>query len=209
MRGCLTLPFRLALLALLALALVLGWTYRHELRRRVHQWTAEPAGTAGAGRAEPGRAAEVGGKLAGLGAGPDSVVLTATELASFLEAEAAARAPATLDSLEVRLGRDELGLRARVETRSIRLGPAAPVLRDREWVEAAGPLVYRRAGIAEWEIERARIRGVPVPRSVIERLLRQLSGSAPEGVAEIPLPAGVTGLRTGSTGLVLYGSRPR
>jgi hypothetical protein len=205
MRGCLTLPFRLLLLALLVAAGILFWANHDAIRRRVHSWTAEPAPTAAEGHAEPGRIAEARRKVSALAAGRDSVVLTATEVASLVYGEANQRVPRSVDSVQVRLGRDEVEVRALVDTRPLKLGIASPVLRDHEWVEIGGHLIYRRAGIAEWEVGRARVRGVPVPRSVVQSLLRQLSGTASTGAAEVPLPVSVTGLRTGESGVVLYG----
>lgn len=209
MRGCLTLPFRLLLLALVASGIILAWTYHDTIRRKIHAWSAEPPPTAGLGRAEPERAGEIRRKLGGLGAGRDSVVLSAGEVATLIAADANTRVPGALDSIEVRLGPDEVRVRGRVDTRPLGLGVASPVLRDREWVEVEGRLAYRRAGLAEWALDRVRVRGIPVPRSAVERLLRRLSGTAAPGTAEIPLPASVTGLRTGPHGLVLYGGGRR
>jgi hypothetical protein len=205
MRGCLTLPFRLLALALILIGIILAWTYHDTIRRKIHAWSAEPAPSAGLGRAEPGRAGEVRRKLGGLEAGRDSVVLSASEVATLIAAGADARAPGVLDSIEVRLGPDEVRVRGWADTRPLGLGVASPVLRDREWVEVEGRLVYRRPGIAEWGLDRVRVRGFPVPHSAVERLVRRLSGTAAPGTVEIPLPARVTGLRTGPRGLVLYG----
>lgn len=207
MRGCLTLPFRLLLLALLVAAAILAWTYRDEIRRRIHGWTAEPRATTAEGRAEDANPAQARRKVAQLGAGRDSTILTAAEVAALISSEANARVPRAVDSIRVSLGHDEVLVRGLADTRPLKPGLAAMVLRDREWVDAAGRLTYRRSGMAEWEITRVRVRGIPVPRSVVENYLRQLSGSAPPRVVELPLPGQVTGLRTGATGVVLYGGR--
>ncbi len=206
MRGCLSLPFRLLALALFIAAGVLAWTYRDEIRRRVHGWTAEPEGSAAEGKAEDSDPAEARRKVAQLGA-RDSVVLTASEVAALIAAETNARAPRAVDSIRVHLAHDEVEVRGLADTRPLKPGLAAMVLRDREWIEAAGRLTYRRNGVAEWEITRVRVRGIPVPRSVVENFLRQLSGSAPPRVVELPVPSQVTGLRTGAPGVVLYGGR--
>ncbi len=205
MRGCLSLPFRLLTLVLVAGLVLLAYNYRVELRHWVHGWTAEPE--TAEGRAEPAGLAEGRRKLAQLGTGKDSVVLTATELASLLSGEANNRIAHAADSLTVRLSHDQIEVRALVDPLPLGVGPVLPVLRDREWVEAGGRLLYRRPGVAEWDITRARLRGVPIPGSVIEHFLRQLSGTAPAAAAEIALPPRVTGLRTESRGLVLYGGR--
>lgn len=206
MRGCLTLPFRLLFLALMIGAGFLAWSYRDEIRRRIHRWTAEPAVTAAEGKADDGNPAVARRKVAQLGA-RDSVVLTASDVAALISAEANARVSRAVDSIQVFLGPDEVEVRGLADTRTLKPGLAAMVLRDREWVEAAGRLTYRRSGVAEWEVTRVRVRGIPVPRSVVENFLRQLSGSAPARVVELPLPNQVTGLRTGATGVILYGGR--
>lgn len=207
MRGCLTLPFRLLFLALLIAGGILAWSYRDEIRRRIHGWTAEPAATAAYGQAEDANPADARRKVARLGSGRDSVVLTAAEVAALISAEANARVPRAVDSIRVQLGHDEVEVRGLADTRPLKPGLAAMVLRDHEWLETAGRLTYRRSGLAEWEVTRVRVRGIPVPRSVVESFLRQLSGSAPPTVVELPLPAQVTGLRVGTTGVVLYGGR--
>jgi hypothetical protein len=206
MRGCLSLPFRLLALALFIAAGVLAWTYRDEIRRRIHGWTAEPDASAADGTAEASDPAEARRKVAQLGS-RDSVVLTASEVAALIAAETNARVPGAVDSIRVHLGHDEVEVRGLADTRPLKPGLAAMVLRDREWIETAGRLTYRRNRVAEWEISRVRVRGIPVPRSVVENFLRQLSGSAPPRVVELPLPSQVTGLRTGATGVVLYGGR--
>jgi len=204
MRGCLSLPFRLLSLVVLAALLLLGYTYHDEIRRWVHAWTAAPASAEGT--VDPGALDESRRKLGRLGVGRDSVVLTATEVATLLAGEANDRLPHSADSLTVRLGHDEIDVRVLVDPRPLGVGPILPVLRDREWVEAGGRVMYRRPGVAEWDITRARLRGIPIPRAVISRLLRRLAGT-PDGTAEIPLPPAVTGLRTEPRGLVLYGGR--
>jgi hypothetical protein len=95
MRGCLTLPFRLLALALVLVGLVLAWIYHDTIRRKIHAWSAEPAPPAGLGRAEPGRAGEVRRKLGSLETGRDSVVLSPSEVATLVAADANARAPRT------------------------------------------------------------------------------------------------------------------
>ena len=212
MKGCLTLPFRLLGLALLAAGLYLAWIYRDDLRRRIHAWTADSAPPSVAeGRADPSLVPGVRQRLGELGGSRrDTVLLTAAELASLIAEDVGARFPRALDSVEVRLDPDVVEVRALVDTRKVRppLGPAAAVLRDWERVEAGGRLTFRRAGIAEWQIGWARVRGLPIPASLVEGLLRQLSGTAAQGAAEIPLPPSVGGLRVARTGLVLYGPNP-
>ena len=207
MRGCLSLPFRLLFLALLLLGGFVAWSYRDEIRRRIHAWSAEPNAPKASGLGRADRAPAVLRRLDALGAGrSDSVLLSAGDVASLIAAAAAGRDRGALDSVEVRLGADEIEVRGRVDTRKLPLsfGPLSGVVRDHERVEIGGPLVFRRSGLAEWQVARARVRGVPLPRDVVGRVLRQF-GASEENVLPLPLPAAIDGLRVSPAGLVLYG----
>jgi hypothetical protein len=208
MKGCLTLPFRLAFLALLALGLLLAWSYRRELRRAVHRWTADSGSPAATGRADPARAAPARRRIDSLqAAGRDSVVLSATEVASLIGEAVAAGAPGAVDSVEVTLDDDDVEVHARVDTRRLplSLGPAAGMVHDHESVDAGGRLVLRRAGAAEWDLARVRVRGLPLPRELVAGLMRRFTGRGGGGVVEIPVPRSVSGLRVSRAGLTLYG----
>jgi hypothetical protein len=210
MRGCLSLPFRLLALGLLVLGGFVAWSNRDEIRRRIHEWTADSgvSDSVQVGNAKLAPAAQR--KLESLtGRGRDSVVLSQAEVASLLAAAAAERAPGALDSIVVRLGRDDIDVRARVDTRKVPLsfGPLSRVIRDHETVEAGGPLVFRRAGLAEWQVTRARVRGIPLPRDVLGRVLDRVGGGT-ESVVPVPLPSSVGGLRVAAGSVVLYGQAP-
>ncbi len=211
MRGCLSLPFRVLGLALLVLAGYAAWSYRREIRRQIHQWTAEGPAPRASGRATPPDAKTVLRRVDALRAGgADSVMLSPDDLAS-LAAELAARVvPQAVDSIEVRLDRDDVEIRARVDTRRVpvSLGPLSSVMRDHEYVEAGGRLVFRRAGHAEWEVERVRVRGLPVPKKFVEDQIRRFAPRVGGSGIPVALPSGVTGLRVTPAGLTLYG-RPR
>lgn len=206
MKGCLSLPFRLLGLALLVLGGFLAWSNRDAIRRQVHQWTADSGAAEQTGYGDAELAAASHRKLMGVGrAGADSVVLSARDVANLIAAAAAERLPGALDSVTVRLERDAILVSARVDTRRVPLsfGPLSGMLRDREQVEAGGRLVFRRAGLAEWEVTHARVRGVPLPKDVIGRMLGAFSGS--EAVLlPVPIPAAVGGLRVSPAGLVVY-----
>ena len=208
MRGCLSLPFRLLLLALLVLGGFVAWSHREEILRRVHQWTA-PSARDSVGYGSAARAPAAQRKLESLGGARDTVLLSAGEVANLIAAAAADRMPRALDSIEVRLGHDDLEVRARVDTRNVPLafGPLSRVIRDHEPIEAGGRLLYRHSGLAEWAITRARVRGLPLPRDVLGRLLARVGGTS-ESVVPIPLPPSVGGLRVSPAGVVLYAGTP-
>jgi len=212
-KGCLSLPFRLLGLALVVLAGYAAWSYRREIRRQIHRWTAEsPAPAPAAGPAPVANGRAVLRRLDSLRtAGADSVVLTAGELASLAVELAGRVVPQAVDSVEIRLAGDDIELRARVDTHKVpvSLGPLSSVVRDHEYVEAGGRLIYRRPGLAEWEVKRVRVRGVPVPMSFIDEQIRRFAPRAGGSVVPVILPSEVTGLRVMPGGVTLYGrSRP-
>jgi hypothetical protein len=211
-RGCLSLPFRLVGLALLVLAGYAAWTYRREIRRQIHQWTAESPTPKAAGAPAPVvDPREVTRRLDALQAGADSVVLSPADLAALGTALAGKVVPQAVDSVEVRLDRDDVEIRARVDTRKVpvSLGPLSGVVRDHEYLEAGGRLVFRRAGVAEWEIERVRIRGVPVPKAFVEEQIRRFAPRFGGTAVPVTLPRAVTGLRVTDRGVTLYGRSSR
>jgi hypothetical protein len=208
MSGCLTLPFRLAALLVLVLLGFAGWSYRREIRRQIHAWTEEPAPPPSRGLAEPDRAVSALRRIESLGrAGKDSVVLTAADVASVVAELASHAMPGGLDSVEAELGQDDLVLRARVDARKlpVSLGPVAGMVREREHVEAGGTLLFRRNGLAEWRVERARVRGLPLPRELVDELFRRMTGNATGGLIAVKLPGAVSGLRISPAGVTLYG----
>jgi hypothetical protein len=212
MKGCLALPFRLLALALAVLGAYVAWSHRDAIRRRIHAWTAPSSSRNAEQPAGQGNAAlgpTVAAKLRALGSkGRDSVLLSAEDVASLIAAAAAERLPGALDSIAVRLQQDDIEVHARVDTRRVPLsfGPLSGVVRDREPVEAGGRLVFRQSGLAEWEVTRARVRGIPLPRNVLERLLQSFNGS--RAIVPVPLPSPVGGLRVSERGLVLYPAVP-
>ena len=64
----------------------------------------------------------------------------------------------------------------------------------------------RRISLVEWDVERIRVRGVPVPRELVRNLLSRFGAPVGQGTAmQIPTPASVTGLRVSPSGMVIYG----
>ncbi len=206
------MPFRLlGLLLLLGLGAAL-WIYRRDVRRVVHEWTREPAAAEAIGRPDPGRVEAVRRRIDSLAvAGRDSVVLTAEDLASAMALLGERAAPGAIDSVTVRLDRDDLEVSAIVETKRLPL-PASNlpgVLRDRERVTLGGPATLRRVGEAEWRVDRIRIRGIPVPPALVDGVVRRLSERARDRVLIVWLPARVEGLRVTPDGVTLYGAGAR
>lgn len=198
--------FRLVFLVVIG---YVGWSYRKEIKRVVHQWTADDApasasGTTGAGQAEPAaRRIE-----ALLNSEADSVLLSATDVASLLDSLATVVAPGAVDSITVTLDQDDLGVRARIDTRAVpvSLGAIGSVVRDHEFLEAGGRVIFRQTGRAEWHLERVRVRGIPLPQEVVQRLARRFAGPDAGNVLGFSIPRTVNGLRVAPQGITLYGT---
>ena len=200
------MPFRLLLLLFLVVGGYFAWTHRAELMRQIHSWTGG-AGADSLALGDPAQAPAARRKLESLGArGRDSVQLSAAELAALLAAASNQLLPGALDSIRVAFAPNDVEVRARVDTRKVPLsfGPLSGILREHEPVKAGGDLVFRRAGLAEWLVERASVRGIPLPKEMLGRLLRPLWG-AEQNTVPVPLPGAVAGLRVTGAGLVVYG----
>lgn len=213
MTGCLTFPLRMLATLVLVAGLVAGWFYREEVLRFGRRQLRLPDPPSAVGRPDPGSLASGTARIDSLvGGRADSVLVTPAELASLAAGLLGRAAGETVDSLEVELDDRELALRARVATAplpaSIRdvLGGA---LAERETVEVTGALGLRRAGVGELEVRRVRVRGFPVPRDLVGRLLGRYLPRIEGRMVLFDVPEAVTGIRVTPRGVVLYGSGTR
>jgi hypothetical protein len=211
--GCLTFPFKVLAFLLVVAGLAAGWWYREDIMRfgRRQLGMAEPPSPVG----RPDPAALQSGREAMdalVRTGADSVVLSPSEIASLV-ADELRRSPAGApDSVTVELGDREVTIRARVATAPI---PAAirdvlgSALGARETIEVGGRIGLRRAGLGEFEIGRVRVRGFPVPRDLVERLVGRYLPRIEGGQVLFALPEGITGIRVTPLGATLYGRGSR
>jgi hypothetical protein len=220
--GCLTAPFKLVgCLGLVAL-LGLGWWYRDRLvpegRALLEQVTSQarstigmPTGPAGA-RGRPGTRslASATAKIDSLnGWRADSVVLTPAEVASLLGQGLAPAFRRELDSLQVELLDDQIAVQARLRTERLpkdALGPLAGAVRPWEPVEARGPLRVTGPGVGQWAVRWLRIRDVPLPAVVVERLLGRALGTGVRNAVPWAVPPGVRAVRVRPGAAILYGA---
>jgi len=211
LKGCLTLPFRLFALAVLALVAYLAWENRDEIRRWVHRVTAEPAVSSPEVRASPETLrARARARLDSLErAQADSVIMTAAEVETLVRDAIPAEGRSVVDSLSVELGRGEVTLRAVIDGSklpAVTLGPLIDWVSGRESVEGRGVLALRRLGVGEWRLEGMKVRGLPLPRALWSRLLATVV-PVDDGSFTFDVPAWVTGIRVTGAGAVLYGRR--
>ena len=217
--GCLTLPFRMLGCLVVILFVVLGWIYRDELTDRARQLYDRARGRPAVVSEAPGRASaeqlrSAERKVSALAAGrADSVVLTADEAASLVRNGLDAEVRSQLDSIGVRLLEGRVGVSALIRTARLPkelIGPVALALKEREPIEAEGPLVVAAPGRGEWEIDRFRFRDFPIPRNAVPKLLgRAMGDTAAARAVPVRLPRAVSSLRVRPGGLTLYRARPQ
>jgi hypothetical protein len=207
--GCL---IRLGCLVMLLCAAVVGWftrdhwmpeTWRNRLSPPAKVATWQPLTDAGADRT---RAA-----LAKLSqpAGPVFETLSAADVASYAFRELSKQLPEA-DSMAVLVNGDRISMRAIVKTSDIRgLGAMGSMLGDREHVELTGTMRVIRPGLAEFQVQDAKIRGLSLPHGMIGTLLGRIQrGPSKEGVdpdaLPLPLPAYVGDIRVANGRVTLY-----
>jgi len=211
MKGCLTLPFRLASLALMVLLAYLAWDHRDTLRRWVHRMTAEPpSGSVEADESPTVLRSRLRARLDSLeGQRADSVILTAGEVESLMRDAIPAAGRRAIDSLRVRLGDGGVRVGATLDGSQL---PAGSLGSLTEWVtgrvpvEAEGPLGLRRLGMGEWRLEGVKVKGVPLPRALWSRLAATVA-PVEDGSFVFDAPAWITGIRVTPGGAILYGRR--
>jgi hypothetical protein len=184
--GCLSLPFKLLGGVALVLALAVGWLYRDrlsaELGRLFDRSSAEASITTG----RPGATAlsSAKSKVDSLnGWRADSVVLTASQ-----EGKVAVRAKLATARLPREL-----------------TGPLALALREREPVQAGGPIKVIGPGKAEWAVQSFRIRDFPIPRDAVPKLMAKAFGDSTRSIP-VRIPAGIKEIRVHPYGAILLGA---
>ncbi len=207
--GCLV---RLGCLAILLCAAIIGWftrdrwmpeRFRNVLSPppRVVAW--QPLTDAGANRT---RAA-----LAKLSqpSGPVFETLSGADVASYAFRELSKQLPEA-DSMAVRVDGERISMRAIVKTSDIRgLGTIGSMLGDREHVELTGTMRVVKPGLAEFQVQDAKIRGLSLPRGMIGTLISRFQkGPRKEGVdadaLPLPLPPYVGDIRVANGKITLY-----
>ncbi len=214
--GCLTAPFKLLGCLGLIAAIALGWLYRDRLvreGRRVLDRIGDAPAPAALGRPGVQALESARAKVDSLnGWRADSVVLGASEVASLIGQGMDRTLRGQLDSMQVRLLDGEIELHARLRTGRLPkevVGPLGMALREKESIQAAGPLEVSRPGLGEWEVRSFRIRDFPIPDAAVPRLVSRALGDSTRRTVRVRIPEGVARIRVRPTGATLYGaSRP-
>ena len=138
--------------------------------------------------------------------------ISATAAASYVFRQIAHRAPMPSDSLEAMGNGDKISMRASVKLSDIGglgdLGPMLGMLNPRERVSLTGTMRVVSPGLAEFQVQEARIRELPVPHAMVSSLVRRVGGSPPAGVdadaLPLPIPRYVGDIRIARGTVTLY-----
>ncbi|HEX4575023.1 MAG TPA: hypothetical protein VH158_07820 [Gemmatimonadales bacterium] len=231
MNGCLKGVLRLGCLVLVLAAALAVWWFREPLGRTarrvlgVHPTQLPPiADTVGA--PTPKALSSTQTKLDRLKktAGPDSIVLSANEIASLVGSGIDWSVRKSFDSLRVELLEGKVAVDCRLDTRVIppeALGPLAGMLQPREPLRIAGPLTVARPGIVRFTVEELALRGFPFTQPVIKQLAQRVAGADSTGsvllrvgadstrAAPLRLLPLFTDIAIHPTGVVLYRTKRR
>jgi|ERR1017187_7271066 hypothetical protein len=198
---------RLFLVFVLVVAAAAAWLYREDLRRLVDRTLHPAAAAARIGHPSTGAFTSATAKLSLLQrVRQDSVVLSPDEMVALLARNADFLPGVTFDSISIELGDRTVRIRTVVDSAHFpaRLRELIPGHRPYEELIVEGTITPIHAGLAEFEPQHVRLRGVPLPSGLVARLAAQLSGRGSEGRLEIVLPQAVAGFRVRPEGVTVY-----
>jgi hypothetical protein len=199
---------RLIAVMVLLVLLGAGWLYRTEITRYV-RGVVDPMSVARrTGSPSPQDLASAERKVMALVAErPDSVLLTAGELASLVVQGTELLGLRGVDSVTVELGDRRMRVRAMIETSQLpdRVRAAIPgEPAPHEEVIAEGGIGPARPGTAEWELDRVIVRGLPLPADLVARILTRVTGRESDGRILVELPPEIEGFRVRPEGVAVY-----
>jgi hypothetical protein len=211
--GCLAAPFKFVGCLGLILLLAVGWLYRDRVTNEVRRLFGSSVLTnqvTSVGR--PGSSAIISAraKIDSLnGWRADSVVLTASEVASLIGAGLDPAVRSQLDSMQVFLMDGSVAIKASLATARLPrelVGPLAVALRSREPVEAAGPIEVVGPRRADWDVRSFRIRNFPIPRDAVSKLVSRALGDSSRSTVPVRIPAGIREIKIRPSGATLFGN---
>jgi hypothetical protein len=139
----------------------------------------------------------------------DSVVLSASEVASMIGSGLDPSLRSQLDSLQVELQDGSITVKARLATARLPkelVGPLSMALKPTEPIQAAGPLTVVGPRRAEWALRSFSIRGFPLPRDAVPQLVSKALGDPSRKTVPVRIPAGIREIRLRPTGATLIGA---
>ncbi len=215
MSGCLRGVLRLGCLALVLAGALAAWWFREPLIRTAARWFGPhstklpPVADTAVGAPTPKALSSTQTKIDRLkrSTGPDSVVLSANEVAALIGSSMDWSVRKSFDSLRVELLEGSLAVHCRLDTRVIPpdvLGPVAGLLNPREPLRIAGPLRIERPGIARFTVDELSLRGIRFPGPVVRQLAQRLAGADSAGGVPLRVQSGFADVVIHPTGIVLY-----
>ena len=141
---------------------------------------------------------------------PDSVVLSANEIASLIGSGLDWSVRKSFDSLRVELQEGSVAVHCRLDTRVIppdALGPLTGMLNPMEPLRIAGPVRIERPGVARWRIDELALRGIPFPGPMVKQLARRVAGADSTGAVALRVSPSFSDVAVHRTGVVLYRHR--
>jgi hypothetical protein len=211
--GCLAAPFRFVGCLGLIIVLVIGWLYRDRLAAEVRRLFGSSVLTnqvTSVGRPGSRSILSANAKIDSLnGWRADSVVLTASEVASLIGAGLDPAVRSQLDSLQVYLMEGSVAVKASLATGRLPkelTGPLAIALRPREPIEAAGPIQVVGPRQADWDVRSFRLRNFPIPRDAVSKLVSRALGDSARRTVPVRIPAGIREIRVHPSGATLFGT---
>jgi hypothetical protein len=220
--GCLR---NLGCLVLLVVIAAVAWAFRADWMPLVRGRVNRAAPVAAAPRPEvwesatPDGAARAKEAIQKLGerSGPVFANLSPGDLLAYVEDALAKQLPPSVQHIEASATDGQLWVRAEVNPSDLggagALGPLAGMLGDREPVRFGGTIDIVRPGLAELRVQSLRIRDLPVPSSMIPKLIHSSGRDRrPAGVAAdalpIPVPSYIADVRIRNGKITLYKAVP-
>lgn len=140
-------------------------------------------------------------------AGPDSVVLSANEVASLIGSSIDWSVRKSFDSLRVELLEGSIAVYCRLDTRTLPpgvLGPFAVMLDPQEPLRLAGPVRIERPGLARWRVQEIALRGVAFPAAMVTALARRVAGADSTGAVPLQVSPAFHSIAIHPAGVILY-----
>jgi len=212
--GCLKGVVRLFAIAALILAGAVAWMFRDPILHAASRWLgphpALPAVTdTSVGAPSPKALHSTQAKLDRFqhAAPPDSVVLSANEIASMIGSGLDWSVRKSFDSLRVELFEGSVAVHCRLDTRTIpadALGPFSAFLQPMEPLRIAGPVRIKQPGVALWTIQELSLRGMAFPSLMTKQIAQRVAGADADGAVALRVSPSFQDIAVHPTGVVLY-----
>ncbi|HYT99861.1 MAG TPA: hypothetical protein VEK85_05765 [Gemmatimonadales bacterium] len=215
MNGCLKGLVRLGCLATVLVAALAAWWFREPILHTGARWFGPrstrlpPVADTAVGAPTPKALSSSQTKMDRLKrpSAPDSVVLSANEVAAMIGSGIDWSVRKSFDSLRVELLEGTVAVYCRLDTRVIprdALGPVAGFLNPTEPLRIAGPLSIERPGIGRFKVQELTLRGIAFPGPVVTQLAQRIAGADSTGAVPLRVSPSFTDVAIHPTGIVLY-----